>query len=175
MVRQLRPWVRHLVLSNLCGGPDDLVVHMGIDFRRWPTSLSARVPSAAGKLLFMAGMWRRTRKRLEPVLRVRVYAVGAMPLFTLPLPSPTPFAPVTLLQNVFLGSLNGSISERSTSPSIRCNVGPSLVRDHLLVREEPAHTLGCVYAVKPLAAGYQARGFGAHAEGLVCPTATVGS
>lgn len=70
-IHQLRPWVRHLVLNDFRSSHEDHVVRLGLDFDTWPEpSMHQRIPPQP-RLLFIAGMWQPTMKRLEHVLRVR--------------------------------------------------------------------------------------------------------
>ncbi len=69
--RKLRPSVKHLVLNQFRDGFDDKVVRLGLDFAEWPALQERRSNLSAPRLLFMAGMWQPTKKRLEHVLNVR--------------------------------------------------------------------------------------------------------
>ncbi len=74
-VHRLRPWVRHLVLNNLCDTQAEHAVRLGIDFRGWPEPAPRAALPAEPRLLFMAGMWQPTARRLEHVMRVRGLAL----------------------------------------------------------------------------------------------------
>lgn len=69
--RAIQRWVRHLVAHNLAPEERDGALRLGFRFDGWPAPDVRKKVPVQPRLLFMAGMWEQTEKRLDHVLRIR--------------------------------------------------------------------------------------------------------
>jgi glycosyltransferase involved in cell wall biosynthesis len=69
--RAIQRWVKHLVAHNLAPEERDGALRLGFRFDGWPVPDAGKKVPMQPRLLFMAGMWEQTEKRLDHVLQIR--------------------------------------------------------------------------------------------------------